>query len=148
MSSYARIWLHMVFGTKYNKPMIKTESEKLIYDFMQEKLKELDCIPMRINGMPDHVHLLFLANYKLSSAEIAMRVKGSCSHWINKNNILPEKFEWKEGIGVFSVSDALVSRTKRYIDLQKRHHSKFTFQQECDQLFKEHEQTIRNNSEE
>jgi len=30
--------------------------------------------------------------------------KGSCSHWINQNNLLPGKFAWGRGYGVFSVS--------------------------------------------
>lgn len=143
MSSYSRIWLHMVFVTKYRAPMIKIENEKPIYDFMREKLQEIECVPLNINGMPDHVHLLFLQNHKMSPADIGQRIKGSCSHWINSNNALPDKFQWADSFSVFGVSDALVGRTKKYIELQKRHHTKITFQQECDQLLKEHEGTIR-----
>lgn len=143
MSSYSRIWLHMVFVTKHRAPFIKIENEQPVYDFMHNKLKELECIPLRINGMPDHVHLLFLANHKRSSDDIAMRVKGSCSHWINSNQVLPERFQWADGFSVFSVSDGQVARVKNYIDIQKRHHTKFTFQQECEQLLTEHEVTIR-----
>ncbi len=60
--SYNKIWLHVVFATKNRTPLIKPVVEKQIHAHMQEQLIENGCPVRIINGMPDHVHLLFLQN--------------------------------------------------------------------------------------
>ena len=52
--------------------------------------------PVRvINGMPDHLHCLFLLNPQKSIAEIIKQVKGSTSHWVNEQDLIKEKFSWQ-----------------------------------------------------
>ena len=104
---------------------------------MMEQMELMSCPTLRINGMPDHVHLLFLQNHRLSLADIAKQVKGNTSHWINSNKLTETKFRWQDGVRCFGVSESLVAQKKIYIENQKRHHLKLTYQQECDQLIKE-----------
>src|ERR1700694_4605318 len=42
----------------------------------------------------------------------------------------PKKFEWQEGDGAFSLSASQVPKTIAYINNQKEHHRKKTFQEE------------------
>lgn len=91
--------------------------------------------------MPDHVHLLFASNYKLAPVDIVKQVKGATSYYINKSAILPQKFDWQDSFRVFSVSPSMVGRSKVYVDNQKRHHSKRTFQQDCIELLKDYTPT-------
>jgi REP element-mobilizing transposase RayT len=75
-----------------------------LHQFITEKFKELGC-PIRIsNGYHDHVHCLFLLNTKRPLDEIIQRVKGRSSHFVNSNNLIPEKFVWQNGYRAFSVS--------------------------------------------
>ncbi len=145
MNSFIRVWVHMIFSTKNRVPMINPEHEGKIYDHMQEQLNKLGCLPIRINGMPDHVHLLFLLSHTKTIADIAKQVKGNTSHWINTNNLCSQKFAWQDGVRVFGVSESMVARTKNYIDNQKRHHSKLTHAQECEQLMQEFRSGINPN---
>ena len=50
---------------------------KKLYDFIYEELIDLGC-PVRIlNGMPDHVHILFLQNPQKTITDIVKQIKGS-----------------------------------------------------------------------
>ncbi len=102
---------------------------------MKEQLVETGCTPRIINGMPDHIHLLFLLNQQLSIAEVIKQVKGNTSHWINEQSILPGKFSWQTGYGAFSVSEFQLERVYHYIRNQKQHHQKKSFIEEYDEFF-------------
>lgn len=128
--SLARIWIHAVFSTKDRQPLIEEEVSQRIYNHIKNDLIEMDCYCKIVNGMPDHVHILFLLNHSLSIAETIKNIKGSSSHWINQRNILAPKFSWQSGYAAFSVSDTNVGRVESYIRNQKLHHRKITFEEE------------------
>jgi len=60
--SFNKIWIHAVWSTKKRIPIIKTDVEKKIFLFVSNQLKELGCPVRIVNGMPDHIHCLFLMN--------------------------------------------------------------------------------------
>ncbi len=49
-----------------------------------------------------------------------------------------KKFGWQEGYGAFSVSASQMSRTIAYINNQKEHHRKRTFEEEFIELLDKH----------
>jgi hypothetical protein len=61
-------------------------------------------------------------------------VKGSSSHFINQNHIIPHKFSWQKGYAAYSVSESAVERVFEYIKYQKLHHLKKSFQEEYDEF--------------
>ena len=134
--SFNRIWLHTIWATKERQPLIKPEIEQKVYEFMREQLKQIGCPVRIINGMPDHVHCLFLLNPQKSVTEIVKQVKGSTSHFINEQNLIPQKFAWQTGYAAYSVSESQQEKVFQYIKTQKQHHSLKTFQQEFDEFLK------------
>jgi REP element-mobilizing transposase RayT len=58
----------------------------------------------------DHVHVLVDLPTALSIEQLVQLLKGSSSHWINANDILPAKFAWGRGYGAFSVSNRMSRR--------------------------------------
>jgi putative transposase len=128
----------VVFSTKHRQALISPKAEPLLYHYLSDQLKKCECLPIAINGMPDHVHLLFLSNYKMSLADIMKQVKGSSSFWMNKNKIIPEYFGWQDSFGATSVSEQNVAIVKRYVQNQKVHHTKQRFQEEYDAFIAEH----------
>src|SRR6266446_2121263 len=56
--------------------------------------------------------------------------KGGSSHWINQNALIPGKFAWGRGYGVFSVSHSGVGEVANYIAKQDEHHRKRSYSQE------------------
>ncbi len=143
--SYNKIWIHAVFSTKDRQPLITAPLEEKIYGSLKVELTELGCHTRIINGMPEHVHLLFLQNPVKSISEILKQIKGSTSHWINEQNLIAGKFAWQTGYGAFSVSESQVQKVHNYITNQKQHHQKKTFQQEYDEFILAHGLLIERN---
>jgi REP element-mobilizing transposase RayT len=128
----------VVFSTKDREPLIIKEKEQIIYNFISDQLREMDCPVRIINGMQDHSHLLFLQYPQKSVAEIIKQIKGSSSHWINQRQIIQHQFAWQTGYGVFSVSESQLDKVYLYIKNQKDHHQKKTFIEEYDEFIKHH----------
>ena len=132
--SYNRIWIHAISATKNRYPLIDPAVETEIYQHMKEQLVETGCPVRIINGMPDHIHLLFLLNPKLAVIDITQKVKGNTSHWINQIDLIEEKFAWQTGYAAYSVSDSQVEKVYQYILNQKQHHAKKSFPTEFNEL--------------
>ncbi len=134
--SFNKIWLHAIWATKERKPLLVPKIESKVYNFMDKQLRGLGCPVRIINGMPDHVHCLFLLNPQKSVADVIKQVKGSTSHFINKQNFVSEKFAWQTGYAAFSVSESQLEKVFRYINNQKQHHSNKSFHDEYEAFLK------------
>jgi putative transposase len=134
--SFNKIWIHAIWSTKERMPLINSSVENKVYQFIAEQLREQGCLVRIINGMPDHIHCLFLLSPQKSIAEVIKQIKGSSSHIINQNNIIDDKFAWQTGYAAYSVSESVVEKVYEYIKNQKSHHQKKTFQQEHEEFVK------------
>ena len=134
--SFNKIWIHAIWSTKDRHPFFHSNIEHKIYHFISEQFREQGCLVSIINGMPDHVHCLFLLSPQKSIAEVIKQIKGSSSHYINQNNLIVDKFSWQTGYAAYSVSESVVDKVHNYIHIQKQHHAKKTFQQEYDEFIK------------
>ena len=128
--SFNKIWIHAIWATKERMPLIHSSVENKIYPFIAVQLREQGCPVRIINGMPDHIHCLFLLSPQKSISEVIKQIKGSSSHFINQNNIIDDKFAWQTGYAAYSVSESVVEKVYEYIKNQKSHHQRKTFQQE------------------
>jgi len=108
--SFNKIWIHAIWSTKDRHPFIHSNVEHKIYHFISEQFREQGCPVSIINGMPDHLHCLFLLSPQKSIAEVIKQIKGSSSHYINQNNLIIDKFSWQTGYAAYSVSESVVDK--------------------------------------
>ena len=134
--SYNNIWIHAIWATKDRAPLINSYVESKIHSFLTEQFKELGCPIRIINGMPDHIHCLFLLNTQKSITDVIKQVKGSSSHFVNQQNLITDKFAWQTGYAAYSVSESIVEKVFQYIQKQKNHHQKLSFQEEYVEFLK------------
>ena len=134
--SYNKIWIHAIWATKNRMPFIQPAIEQQVYRFISNQLREQGCPVRIINGMPDHIHCLFLLPPNKSIADVIKQIKGSSSHYINHNDLIADKFSWQTGYASFSVSESVVDKVYQYIKNQNQHHLKKTFQAEHDEFLK------------
>lgn len=134
--SYHRIWIHAIWSTKERTPYIVPAVENKIYQFLKEQFIATGCRVSIINGMPDHVHCLFLLSKQQSIAEVIKQVKGSSAHFINQQQILPMRFSWQNGYAAYSVSEKAVKKVFEYIKNQKQHHITKDFEAEYDMFLR------------
>ena len=136
--SYNKIWIHAIFATKNRESFILQDIEGVVYDHLKEQLIETGCPVSIINGMTEHVHLLFLLNPQKAIIDVLKQVKGNTSHWINEQDIIKEKFAWQTGYAAYSVSESQLEKVYNYILNQKQHHKKKTFSEEYEEFIRLH----------
>jgi len=136
--SFNKIWIHAIWATKERSPLIHASVESEIFRYMSSQFIEIGCPVRIINGMPEHVHCLFLMNPKIALIDIIKQVKGSTSHRINKTDLIQEKFSWQTGYAAYSVSESALEKVYQYIANQKQHHLKKAFLNEYDGFIKVH----------
>lgn len=136
--SFNKLWIHAIWSTKDRLPFIEPSIEKRVYEFLNSQFRESGCPVRIINGMPDHIHCLFLLNPQKAITEIIKQVKGSSSHWINGEQLIRDKFSWQTGYAAYSVSESVLDKVYQYIVNQKQHHQKTTFLKEYEEFIKVH----------
>jgi REP element-mobilizing transposase RayT len=57
-------------------------------------------------------------------------IKGESSFWVNKQNIITQKFEWQDEYIGLSVSESAIEKVRQYIANQEQHHLKKSYDQE------------------
>jgi len=128
--SLSKNWIHLVFSTKHRAPLVDEKLEPKIYAIIKEELEGMNCYLSRINGMPDHIHVLFLLHPSKSLADVVKQLKGVSSYKVNQNDWTDVKFGWQKGYGAFSVSESQLPRLQTYIERQKIHHQHTGFDDE------------------
>jgi len=94
---------------------------------------------LAINGMPDHLHILFGMRPAQSLSDLMQDIKGDSSKWINSNRFVAGKFSWQEGYGAFSYSKKDLDQIIPYIMNQEEHHRSRSFITEYTSLLDEFE---------
>jgi REP element-mobilizing transposase RayT len=95
-----------------------------------------------MNGMPDHVHVLFNLSRELALAEVVKELKTSTSRWIKTKGPNYRDFHWQSGYGAFAVSQSNVAQVVEYIQRQEEHHRQRSFQDEFRALLRAHNLTF------
>jgi putative transposase len=93
---------------------------------------------LQIGGTTDPVHVLIQAPATLSISQIAQFLKGDSSKWIHAELVGLRQFAWQDGYGAFTVSQSRLPIVIRYIQNQREHHRKKTFQEEYLELLQKH----------
>jgi putative transposase len=106
---------------------------------MSGALQNLDSPSLIVGGVDDHVHVLCRLSRKIAIADLIKEVKADSSKWVKKHKLGIAEFTWQSGYAAFSVSPSNASRVKRYIENQKAHHRKTTFQDELREFLPKHQ---------
>ena len=138
--SFSAVYIHLVFSTKDRRPFLRDQTiRNALHSYLGGVSKQLDCIPIRIGGIEDHVHLLARFGRTLSQAEWVKELKRISNKWIREQGEEYASFEWQGGYANFSVSQSNLEQVKRYIAGQEEHHRKTGFQDELRALLRKHE---------
>jgi REP element-mobilizing transposase RayT len=128
--SLAKILVHLIFSTKNRQGLIIPDVREELWAYLVGTLRNLESPSLLINGVEDHVHILFSLSRNYAVKTIVEELKKSSSKWIKTKGPGFHGFAWQNGYGAFSVSQSAVESTRRYIALQEEHHRRMTFQEE------------------
>ncbi|MCH9029096.1 MAG: IS200/IS605 family transposase [Bacteroidetes bacterium] len=135
---YIKIWIHLIFSTKNRDKLISKNLKPLLLKHIKENSIKKNIYIDFMNCVNDHIHLLISLNSEQSISKVTQLIKGESSHWVNKNNLISNKFEWQDEYIAVSIGNSQVNRVRDYIKNQEEHHRKKTFQEEYDEFIKKY----------
>jgi len=138
--SIAVIPVHLVFSVKDRQPrLMSAELRGELYAYMATILRDsAGCTPILINGVEDHIHVLYLLGRIIDVAKVTELVKKETTKWLKKQTLSLRDFAWQNGYGAFGVSFSNVEQVKKYVQNQEEHHRKFDFKAEFRKLCEKH----------
>ena len=128
--SLSSVLIHIIFSTKMRLPLIQPEIMPDLYSYMAGIAKEQDSFVHEIGGVEDHVHLLVSLPRTLPLSKLVEEIKKGSSKWIKTKGNLYSNFAWQNGYGAFSIGRSTFDSLRKYIQNQKKHHQKVSFQDE------------------
>jgi putative transposase len=138
-NTYSQIHIQAVFAVQNRECIISNSWKEELYKYISGIVQSNNHKILSINGMPDHIHILFGLRPSQSIADLMQDIKGSSSKWINNKKLVHSKFSWQEGYGAFSYSKSEVPAIIQYIINQTDHHKRKTFSEEYYAMLKEFE---------
>ena len=138
MATYTQILYQVIFSTKYRTPSLSKQNRARLFRYLHGTLRNRQCNCYEINGIEDHIHLLFYLHPSMSLATLVKEIKGARTYIIKKENLF-EKFNgWQIGYGAFTYSQSAKQNLINYILNQEEHHKKENFIDEYKRLLKKH----------
>jgi REP element-mobilizing transposase RayT len=137
--SYVCSYFHCIWSTKERKPLISSELEQRLWPYMGGIARDNGFKALAIGGTADHVHLLLSLPGRLAIAKAVQLIKGGSSKWVHDDFPQHQAFEWQEGYGAFSIGVSHREQTVAYIQNQKQHHRRKTYQDEFLSFLKKHD---------
>jgi len=138
--SLSAVYIHLVFSTKDRRPLLR---DKAVRDSLHAYLggisKALECPPILIGGVEDHVHLLCRFGRTITQADWVKELKRVSNGWLKEQGRDYADFEWQGGCADFSVSRSNLELVQQYIANQEAHHRTINFQDELRALLKKHD---------
>ena len=137
--SLSRILIHLVFSTKYRRPVLTPALRSELHPYLVGVLNNTDCPSLQVGGVEDHVHLFFGLSRTRTIADVVETVKTSSSKWIKTKGKKFSDFHWQKGYGAFSVGHSKPETVIAYIRNQEEHHRKATFRDEYRRLLERYQ---------
>jgi len=136
-NTYTQIHIHAIFSVQNRESLISEIWEQRLYKYITGIIQNHEHKLLAINGISDHLHILFGMRPSQSLSDLMRDVKGDSSQWINENKFVKGKFSWQEGYGAFSYSKSQIHRVATYVENQKQHHKKISFIDEYTKILKD-----------
>jgi len=137
--SLSSVYLHVVFSTKDRFPFLSDDGVRgQVHAFLGGIAKKLNCPPVLVGGVSDHVHILVQLGRSVSQADLVKELKRGSNLWIQGRFPQIDKFAWQSGYGAFSVSASNLDTVRTYIGKQAEHHAKVSFQAEFRAFLERH----------
>jgi len=137
-NTYSQLFYHLVFSTKSRQKLINQEIEARVWSYIGGVARKHKITALQVGGIEDHIHAAVMARPIVAPFQIPQWLKGDSSKWINIEFPTISKFNWQDGYGIFSVSKSQVPEVIKYIENQREHHAKQTFEEEYISLLNLH----------
>ena len=137
--SLSSVYIHLVFSTKERRPFLREPGlRQSVHSYLGSVSKQLECPPLIVGGVEDHVHLLCRFARTITQAEWVKELKRVSNLWLKEQGRDFVDFQWQGGYADFGVSQSNLEQVSGYIANQEQHHKKMSFQDELRALLSKH----------
>jgi REP element-mobilizing transposase RayT len=137
-NTYTSLHYHIVFSTKNRLPYLNPEIEQRVWAYIGGIARKHGMTALQVGGIDDHVHALVMTPPTMSPSHVAQFLKGDSSKWIHEEFPALRDFAWQDGYGAFTVSKSNLPEVVHYIQHQREHHRKKSFQEEYLEFLRKH----------
>jgi REP element-mobilizing transposase RayT len=109
-NTYTQIHIQAVFAVQNLQSLISKAWKDELYKYITGIIQNYDHKVLQINGMPDHVHILFGMRPTQSISDLMKQVKQDSSKWINHCRLTQGRFSWQASYGAFSYSKGAITQ--------------------------------------
>jgi len=138
-NTFSQIYIQTVFAVSGRLSLITPHFKDDLYKYITSIVTKQDQKLIRINGMPDHLHILIGLKPAKALADLVRDIKSDSSEWVIKKNLARGKFGWQESYGAFSYGHSQLDQIVQYIVNQEKHHQRRSFRDEYLTLLKKFE---------
>lgn len=143
---FIKIYIHLVWSTYQRLPFLNTKELRYkVWNHIKENSNEKEIFIDTISGSSDHCHCLISFSSNQNIEKIVQLIKGESSFWINKNELIPSKFQWQKEYFAVSVSKSMVDKLRYYFKNQEVHHQNKSYEQEYQESIAKHKFNSENN---
>jgi putative transposase len=137
-NTYTSLHYHIIFSTKNREPWLAPDIEQRVWAYIGGVARAHKMTALQVGGIEDHIHALVSAPATIAPSQIAQFLKGDSSKWIHNEFPSLRSFAWQDGYSAFTVSKSSLAEVVRYIQNQREHHRKKTFQEEYLEFLQKH----------
>src|SRR5439155_3451659 len=110
------VYIHLVFSTKDRRPWLRDQAQRQgLHAYLGAISKKLDCPPLLVGGVEDHVHLLCRFGRTITQAEWVKELKRVSNLWLKEQGRDYADFHWQGGYADFAVSQSNLEQVTCYI---------------------------------
>jgi putative transposase len=133
---HTEIYIHLVIAVRNRNSLIQPEWEATLYEKINAILTDSKQIPISINGMPDHVHILYEQHPDFLIQDVIDDIRDKSAAYLNLTYHPEKSFAWDENSAAYGVEKASIDRETAYIENQKEFHKSHSFKDEFIDLLK------------
>lgn len=142
-NTYTQLDIQLIFAVQGRQSLIHRSWKEELFRYITGIVQNCGHKMLRINGMPDHIHVFIGYNPNQLIPKLVQKIKTASNAFINENNFTGFKFSWQEGYGAFSYGRSQRNSVINYIIRQEEHHRQKTFREEYLEFLKKFEVEYR-----
>ena len=128
--TFTQMYVQLVFACWNRENVLNKNIRPRLFEYISGIVSSLGHKSIIVNGVSDHIHILYGLNPSKSVSDTVHDIKRSSSLFITTNKLGPGRFSWQEGYGGFTYSRSQIENVYNYIDRQEEHHKKKSFREE------------------
>jgi REP element-mobilizing transposase RayT len=102
--SYTNLLYHIVFSTKERRPLIASEYEARLHDYIGGTIRAVGEISLEVNGTADHIHVLAKLRPDRALSDVLGDLKANATGWMHDIFPVLRDFSWQRRYGAFGES--------------------------------------------